>query len=329
VVFEVAARTEQSMDQFSSFLQTLSDKSSNENSLFPFLSILSYLLPKEICSLSEVSKRYSSHSSFDVIWKELCVKRWLSHRQHISDTLCLKRDGKNPCWKLTYKVWAHEMKIPHGKLMPIVQRVFGKSQKNHLNCWFYLRHANDCLLRQIQSQQSRDFPQSPPPSSSVGNLRLCLQNTSLTSIQFHLYTSFQIYLKGSDASSLPVHHAELSAKNGEMLEPVSESSQLVTLHYLDFVVITLQILCPVEIINEVDLLSSLDRVHIIGWRSQHFHETATSATTSDDPAEEEESGEIVTLDVFVDDEERIWDAYQTAPGGIILLKELSQMLGIR
>jgi hypothetical protein len=119
------------------------------------------------------------------------------------------------------------------------------------------------------------------------------------------------------------------------LESESESSQLVTLHYLDFVVISLQVLCPVEIVNEVDLLSSLDRVHIVGWRSHHFHEQTIRTAVDIDVAEgeeekvAEESGEIVTLDVFVDDEERIWDAYQTAPGGILLLRELSEMLGIR
>lgn len=109
---------------------------------------------------------------------------------------------------------------------------------------------------------------------------------------------------------------------------MEESNQLVTLQYLDFVVITLQVLCPSEIINEVDLLSSLDRVHIIGWRSRHFHE-AVPVVVNEKENEGEDSGALATVDINVYDEERIWDAYQTAPGGIILLRELSQMLTIR
>lgn len=288
------------------------------------LSILSYLHPKDLLIIHQLSHEYSSINSpvMDIIWKECCIQRWLASRQTVSNGLCLKRDSL-PSWKITYKVWQHEMKIPHGKFMPISQRVFGKYRGKGLDCWFYLKHSNDCLLHSSEKY----------PNSVIGNIRLCIQNTFLNTIQFHLLTSFQFYLKGEPCTPLPVINSQLSSKNG--IEEKSPINELVTLQYLEYAVITLQILCPSGMSNEVDLLSSLDRIDGRGWRSSCIHDRhhkskflffETQGESFMDNIDDSDKGELSTLTVQVVEEDKVWNAYQSAPGGVILLKELSQVM---
>jgi hypothetical protein len=113
-------------------------------------------------------------------------------------------------------------------------------------------------------------------------------------------------------------------------------SEPITLSNLEFVVITLQVICPEGVTNEVDLLSCIDRIHVTGWRMNPYEREAREKEGErEGAAEREGTDEALSLgckesnafafEVPVDDEERIWSAYETAPGGVILLREATLM----
>jgi hypothetical protein len=316
-------------------------KEDDRRNLF-LANILSYLMPKDLCHFQETSSQYLHSKETEMVWKRLCWRRWSHQRDSLPESSCLRKDGK-PSWRLTYKIWAHEMKIPHGRLMPMSQRVFGRNKGDGVNCWLYLRHSSDCLL--LPARGSHD-------DHCLGHLRLCLQNTALCPTQFLLQTSFRVYLKGSPGTTelLPICGSELSARNGLLVEtnvcgsgstmtktplppPLSEP---ITLSNLEFVVITLQVICPEGVTNEVDLLSCIDRIHVTGWRmNPHEREAREKEGEREGAAERDGTDEALSLgckesnafafEVPVDDEERIWSAYETAPGGVILLREATLM----
>jgi hypothetical protein len=295
--------------------------------------ILSYLMPQDLCHFEETSQRYLCSREAELIWKQFCWKRWYVQREIVSENSCLKsKDGK-PSWKLTYKIWIHEMKIPHGRLMPMTQRVFGRNKGDGIDCWFYLRHSNDCLLTPASHSQGSQNNSK----ACLGSLRLCLQNTSLCPLQLFLQESFQIDLKsspetGGPADQLLISLSELSAKNGLLIETIAPTTGLMTesvnLSYLEFAIITLQVICSEGVSNEVDLLSSIDRVRVVGWRASHpLHRGSEKEGVDEITSCERCSSSISRVEVSVDDEELIWRAYETAPGGVILLREATLLRG--
>jgi hypothetical protein len=255
-----------------------------------------YLNCGELGSVSTTCKALNSEEYFQLVWKELTIRRWLRSRKRVPDRLCLKHRGVYS-WKYTYKMWYDEQKIPAGRITQNNDHVFGRGRQKGLDAWLFLVHSPDSRL--LPTADNR----------VIGKMRVCLQSHGHDVVGVDLGHAFDVAMKSDDGDNnkednIHVIGCSLSEVNGVTIK--NKLSGKVLLNRDDCAMFIVHVSCPSDMDHETDFLETMKSVHI------------ECIDMSDNKHGE---GHSMSLDVDIYDSEVIWNSYHTVPGGAVLLKE--------
>jgi hypothetical protein len=266
--------------------------------------ILSFCAAGSLCGLSQVSRIWIKHLEhvMEHAWDVLCTRRWRV------DEKMRKIIGASTM-KDAYHLLDFRKRIPKGKFTEKYNYIFGSGRAQSLSAWVMLGHTSNAKLRWLS-----------PTQKAIG-LRLCVQNTSAGLLSLDLSCDSAMLnvqtLPGGEGDDdddtegicLPVFNFRILARNGAFV-PESKGEKECRLAALDFVVLSCDVLCPVEVEYETDFLAMVEHVQVSA------RDCLPCAPHSPRPGRKS-----LTATCKLIEEEEIWNYYEEIVSGLILLRD--------
>jgi hypothetical protein len=245
---------------------------------------------------------YTECLIFEEVWKYLCIKRW-----RIDERIC-RRLGTTSM-RNVYRMLSHRIFLPRGRYTEKHNYIFAKAKREGICGWSLVGHTANARLR---SDPSHNF--------HVIDLRIGIQNAhhGLVAIDISpqgllstiVFNSLSCEEDFEHSFCYPVK-ANVVAFNGvptdKTSSDVDKTDAVVYLGPLDFVLLSIEVMCPQWMVHETDFLSSMRSVDI-----------KTRVVAPIFPFDRC-LREITVSPAFLD-EDKIWDYYEELPGGIVLLR---------
>lgn len=264
---------------------------------------LSYLLPIDLCQLSQTTKKVDWNYFLESTWEDLTRRRWRVH-ERTRKTLSVST------WKQAFHMLHVRNQMPEGKFSGRLHVAFAQgSMPNQFSSWVMLGHGNNAMLRSTSFHQK---------SLNVIEVRVCLQNLSQKCVQFHIHpSSIRIVAFHSDeveSDELFVSNIHRIAFNGVADEPTSVTRPsnvpsvppYVLLNPFDFAVFSCSVYCPRNVSNEPNFLTMIEKFEV-------------SVEGFDEQSGKFDIEEKMTMHMM--DDSLIWNMYTFLPSGVVLLKE--------
>jgi hypothetical protein len=269
-----------------------------------------FLDAKSLSACAIACRRLRKLCDADEMWMAISLKRWnASHR-------VMKILGA-VSWKEAYRIMERRQRVPRGHYTEKFNICFGKGRTSGIDSWCFIGHTSSAraIIRK-----------GDPNRIPVMELRLCIQNVSNCWFKF---CSSDVIVMGKQEDGgiqrLPSRTSTIIARAGKRLrsnssehfgvdtilnsEIASEAEQ-VHLGTLEYIVIALDVECPIDVIYETDLLARVHSLRVPGLRLPGSRGTKAWHTVLEAP---------------LYDEKVFWQSYMELPGGVVLLKDESQM----
>lgn len=258
--------------------------------------ICEYLLSTDLCQLSMTTNSVDWGFFLESTWERLVKKKWRV-------TNYIRKKVGAPTWKLTYRALQLRQLVPEGKYSGRLHHVFLKGRlSNVVESWVMVAHGSSAVLRETLYNDS---------SWNIVEARICVQNSHKERIQLRLNSTLvDIRAFSSDEledNRLPTANWMVVSRNGEFFTTTQET---LVLNPLDFAVISFSVLCPRSVPTEPDFLTMIESFSL---QFQRFETTGS-------PHHFQE-----TLPLSILSEDKVWEAYEMLPNGLVLLKSSSTM----
>ncbi|ETP36386.1 hypothetical protein F442_15677 [Phytophthora nicotianae P10297] len=205
--------------------------------------VAGFLSPPDLMAAIQVSSWWSTVCSSDVIWRRLCVSRWLLPRPER-----LKRSTGTTSFLELYQFLDHARYLPRGKFTTKHQIVWARGRDEGADVWMTVAHSSNC---QVLSTAGTPYIQ----------LRVVVQNLRPQPLMVDLQ-ELEVRMKGgnegtifgvgpianqprveaADAARIKQLAPVVLAVNGVDVYP-SLTSQLIELKMFDFAVLVVNVVC--------------------------------------------------------------------------------------
>jgi hypothetical protein len=198
---------------------------------------------------------------------------------------------------MAYRLMTWKHRVPRGIYTEKHNIVFAEGKGVGCECWILLAHRTSTRLRHIDGV-----------NNSI-ELRICIQNITHKVLSVPLNgPSFEILCRTGthDVDDLPVSKVKAVALNGQKIQELTTQKtkkSRIELNPLEFVVLSLEVICPADMEFETDFLARAKRLTL----------QANAGHSATHPQQ-------VLIEAKFIDEDVVWDHYVSLPGGAILLR---------
>lgn len=264
------------------------------------LEIFSFLTARDWWSMRTMNKRscrsIQTDNRLDEFWKVLVTRRW---NENFVDKV-LRVIGAQS-WSMAYEVMSLRHRMPRGSYTERHHAQFGHSRQDNCDVWILLGHRPNTKTQRLRGSVSDE--------RSI-ELRLCVQNV-YNGVQHVDICKIAVYLNTEDLKSFircKCLDAKVIALNGVRTSASFindlDRPRIVALKQLEFLVVSIQVVCSSVVEHETDFLSMASHV-TIEWNR---------------PVSMEEKESVSQRVDFVG-EDKVWELYMELPGNVILLRK--------
>lgn len=202
--------------------------------------IAEFLAPRDLLAATQVNSWWGAVCSSDVIWRRLCVTRWLLPRPER-----LRRSSGTASFMELYLYLEKARYLPRGKYTTKHQIVWGRGRQEGADVWMTVAHSSNC---QVLSAAGTPYIQ----------LRLVVQNLLPQTLTVDLQ-ELEVRMKGGAVGTIfgvgaPSSQPAVDSTRAKQLAPVvlavngvdvrpSMTSQQIELKMFDFAVLAVNVVC--------------------------------------------------------------------------------------
>ncbi|KAF1778610.1 Bardet-Biedl syndrome 1, N-terminal [Phytophthora cactorum] len=202
-----------------------------------------FLSPSDLLAAIQVNSWWSTVCSSDVIWRRLCVSRWLLPRPER-----LKRSTGTTSFLELYLYLARARYLPRGKYTTKHQIVWGRGRDEGADVWMTVAHSSNCQVLStagtpyIQLRVVVQNLRPQPLTVDLQELEVRMKGGSEGTIFGVGPIANQPSVDAADAARIKQLAPVVLAVNGVEVYP-SLTSQLIELKMFDFAVLAVNVVC--------------------------------------------------------------------------------------
>ncbi|KAF4141781.1 hypothetical protein GN958_ATG09026 [Phytophthora infestans] len=205
--------------------------------------VAGFLSPSDLMAAIQVNSWWSTVCASDVIWRQLCVSRWM-----ISRPERLKRSTGTTSFLELYLYLDRARYLPRGKFTTKHQIVWGRGRDEGADVWMTVAHSSNC---QVLSTAGTSYIQlrvvvqnlrPQPLTVDLQDLEIRMQGGSEGTIFGVGPIANQPRAEAADTARIKQLAPVVLAINGVDVYP-SLTSQLIELEMFDFAVLAVNVVC--------------------------------------------------------------------------------------